>query len=91
MSESPLLFVMRVDLMTRVHPQADFSHVCARCGERVGIYPSGQKILRKYPKAEIVCNVCALGVARDEILLIERLPGAEREARESVDFTRKKQ
>jgi hypothetical protein len=52
------LIVMRLADMTRVHPHQDESRVCSRCGERVGIYPSGQRALAAVPDLEIVCHVC---------------------------------
>jgi hypothetical protein len=52
-----ILMVMRADDMLVAHPQTDYSHVCSQCGEQVGIYPSGQRIL-KTDKATIICNRC---------------------------------
>lgn len=52
------LLVMRLKDMHRVHPRQDDSKVCARCGHRVGIYPSGQQVLKQDPSVEIVCSVC---------------------------------
>lgn len=52
------LVVMRLVDMHRVHPLQDNSHVCSKCGERVGIYPSGQKALRGNPAMLIICAVC---------------------------------
>jgi DNA-directed RNA polymerase subunit RPC12/RpoP len=91
MTERPMLIVVRVDHMWRAHPQTDFTRVCARCGERVGIYPSGQQFIRDHLDTEIVCDVCVLRIAQDEILITEPLPGVVREACESVDITKKKQ
>lgn len=52
-----VLMVMHLADMHRVHPQTDYSHVCSRCGGPVGIYPSGQRIVRKF-KTTIICNRC---------------------------------
>ena len=56
---SARLVVMRLIDMHKMHPQQDSSKVCALCGERVGIYPSGQTALRADPTIEIACSVCA--------------------------------
>lgn len=59
MSEQPIrLLVMRLADMERVHPEQVPAH-CHRCGHLVGVYPSGQNVLRQHPDAEIVCSVCA--------------------------------
>lgn len=52
------LQVMRLTDMQRVHPLMDSSHVCSQCGELVGIYPSGQHVLRRYRRVKIICNRC---------------------------------
>ena len=83
--ERPVLVVMRVAGMSKVHPKTDFTHRCARCQEQVGIYPSGQKLLRDRPNAEIVCDGCA-GDTTAIMLAGEALPGVRQEAREAVDF-----
>jgi hypothetical protein len=91
MSERAMLVVMRVARMTKVHPKTDFTHRCGRCQEPVGIFPSGQRLLREQPNAEIVCDGCA-GDTTAVLLAGEPLPGVRQEARESVDFdfTKKK-
>jgi hypothetical protein len=73
------LVVMRLVEMHRVHPKQDNSRMCAKCGERVGIYPSGQDVLRLHPEARIICSHCVEPV--DVAVLA---PGAEREPFESV-------
>jgi hypothetical protein len=50
---------MRLADMLLVHPQQDNSRVCSKCGEPVGIYPSGQAVLRGAPDTVITCNHCA--------------------------------
>lgn len=84
MSERPMLVVMRLASMYKVHPRTDFSHNCERCKKAVGIYPSGQQAMRDHPGIEIVCHVCA-EQDRGAIILAEPLPGVEQERRESVD------
>jgi hypothetical protein len=53
-----LLIAMRLADMHRIHPKQDNSHVCSLCGETVGIYPSGQAGLRRFPELVIVCEIC---------------------------------
>lgn len=54
----PILIVMRLADMTRVHPDQITGH-CARCGHEVGIYPSGQKAMQLFPGGiELVCQIC---------------------------------
>jgi hypothetical protein len=52
------LVVMRLINMTVVHPQQDNSRRCSKCLHQVGIYPSGQAALRRYPDMPIVCTEC---------------------------------
>jgi hypothetical protein len=80
-----MLVVMRVARMTKAHPKTDFTHRCARCHEAVGIFPSGQRLLREQPNVEIVCDGCA-GDTTAIMLAGEPLPGVRQEAREAVDF-----
>jgi hypothetical protein len=49
---------MRLVDMHRVHPHQDNSHVCSHCGERVGVYPTGQNVLRHNRQIKILCHVC---------------------------------
>jgi uncharacterized Fe-S center protein len=51
------LIVMRLDEMFKRHPK-QIERKCARCGEVVGIYPSGQKIIKENPEINIVCTHC---------------------------------
>jgi hypothetical protein len=77
------LIVMRLADMHRVHPMQDDSRRCSHCNERVGIYPSGQHMLRADPTLRIVCQICheRLGPADVSVLA----PGAEMEPFESQD------
>lgn len=69
---------MRLKDMQRVHPE-QIENKCASCGEVVGIYPSGQALLKAYPdKIELVCQVC-----RPEADISILAPGAELEPFES--------
>ena len=73
------LIVMRLADMHRVHPRQDSSRLCALCGMAVGIYPSGQAMLRQDPTIRIVCEHC-----RDRDVLMVLVPGALQEPLESV-------
>jgi hypothetical protein len=52
------LLVMRYEDMGRIHPNQDNSKKCSKCGHQVGIYPTGQGLLKKKPKTIIVCSHC---------------------------------
>jgi hypothetical protein len=53
------LVAMRLIAMRKVHPE-QVTMDCALCGEKVGVYPSGQKVLRlAVGPAEVICHVCA--------------------------------
>jgi DNA-directed RNA polymerase subunit RPC12/RpoP len=51
------LITMRLADMRRVHPN-QITGKCSRCGEEVGIYPSGQEALKKHKDLRIVCHIC---------------------------------
>lgn len=53
----PDLIVMRLVDMVNVHPK-QIEAKCALCGEVVGVYPSGQKVMREMPDVRLVCQVC---------------------------------
>lgn len=59
MNSDDRLLTMRLIDMHKLHPAQDNSRRCFKCGWGVGIYPSGQKILREHPDLKIICNVCA--------------------------------
>jgi hypothetical protein len=73
------LVVMRLKNMHAKHPQQDDSKVCSKCGTKVGIYPSGQKVLKKNPSFSIICDVCIGPIKR----FAEPAPGAIEEAIEN--------
>lgn len=77
MSNKPILICMRLANMKRVHPQM-VTGLCTLCDNAVGIYPSGQRVL-KIVDVEIVCEVCR---PKADILILA--PGAEKEGSESV-------
>jgi hypothetical protein len=77
---SPVLIVMRLEDMARLHPRQDNTRFCPKCNHRVGIYPSGQAAMLRDPRLGILCNVCndKLGPA-----LMKLAPGALKEPKES--------
>jgi ribosomal protein S27AE len=79
---SDQLIVMRLADMWRTRPDQDNSRVCSKCGEQVGIYPSGQAVLRERPQTAIVCNVCYEPTSGVNI----PAPGALEEAREPPSY-----
>jgi len=52
------LVCMRLNDMIVVHPD-QIERQCHRCGEVVGIYPSGQMVLAASSRIDITCQVCA--------------------------------
>jgi hypothetical protein len=70
------LVVMRLADMHRVHPQ-QITARCSKCDHEVGVYPSGQRVMRAYPDVTLVCQVC---VKPGRAILA---PGAKEEAKQS--------
>ena len=75
-----MLLVVRATDLPRKHPDADWSHVCSRFNEPVGIYPSGQRVLATHPDTVIVCSVCENGSG----VAAQPLPGVVKEIFESI-------
>lgn len=72
-----LLLAMRLADMHRVHPE-QITARCARCNHEVGVYPSGQRILRELSDVELVCQVC-----HEPGPFAQLAPGAEAEMLQS--------
>lgn len=51
------LIVMRLADMHRVH-RDQIVRKCATCGHKVGVYPSGQEVMRHDPDTRLTCQVC---------------------------------
>lgn len=66
-NDNMVLVSMRVVDMREVHPQQDNSHKCGQCGQRVGLYPSSQRMLRRFPGLKIKCGRCATGDKFDAV------------------------
>lgn len=73
------LIVMHLDDMLRVHPD-QIGARCSSCGGPVGVYPSGQKVMRGMRSVRIVCNRCTTPGPGARLA-----PGAESETWESRD------
>lgn len=67
--QRPALVCLREVDMVLVHPQTDWSHKCETCGAKVGIFPSGQSIIRQHPIVKITCSRCAHGAEADSVML----------------------
>ena len=74
MKKPDALVTMRIADMTRMHPAQDDTHVCAECGAPVGIYPSGLRALRKWPRMKVICVHCAMERPAE---LIENMAAAD--------------
>jgi hypothetical protein len=72
------LICVRLANMKRVHPD-QIETACSQCGHIVGVYPSGQALMRQYPDINIICEVC-----RQPGESARLAPGAEFEAFQSV-------
>jgi uncharacterized Fe-S center protein len=79
MSVLPFLICMQRGRMMVTHPDM-IEGECRDCGAVVGIYPSGQKILREQANVQIVCDVCY--AARYSDLPTIEAPGAIEEAKQ---------
>lgn len=75
------LIVMRLADMTRVHPDQITSR-CSKCNEEVGVYPSGQNVMREMDDVVLVCQVCK---GKFNLFGTHLAPGAASEPFESVD------
>jgi hypothetical protein len=90
MTKPDALIVMRLANMYQTHPGADLTKVCSKCGQRVGIYPSGLRQLRAHPGLPIICVICASREAPAEVELHPAGTPGEilQEMRESVRVKR---
>jgi hypothetical protein len=51
------LIVMRLKDMKRVHPD-QITARCSQCQHKVGVYPSGQKVMREHGDVVLICQIC---------------------------------
>ncbi len=68
MKKPNALICTRLVDMVKMHPHQDNSRACNRCRQKVGIYPTGQRALRLYPKIEILCISCAVAEKNVEVV-----------------------
>jgi hypothetical protein len=61
-----VLVAMRLEDMHVVHPDQDNTRSCSKCGHIVGIYPSGQKALKRWLHTRIMCARCVNPTEADE-------------------------
>ena len=54
-----ILVVMRLAEMRRIHP-AQIESVCDGCGQKVGIYPSGQNIIAADPRTGCCATIAPI-------------------------------
>lgn len=82
-----MLVVMRLDDMRRQHPDQDNSRFCSECGQKVGIYPSGQKALKAHPEMTVICSVCSFAKSMRLTAEVPAAPWPEirQESRASFD------
>jgi len=73
------LIVMRLKDMVRVHPD-QITARCSKCGKKVGVYPSGQRVLKDRPDVVLVCSICK---GPFDVFATPLAPGAESEPFES--------
>lgn len=83
MTEDPILIVMRLADMVRVHPD-QVTMRCSQCHHEVGVYPSGQAVIKQRPNTTLICQACR-DPGPDAVLA----PGAVTEPFESVRNTDK--
>ena len=78
------LVCTRLADMTNMHPQ-QIETICYKCGHMVGIYPTGQRALKKYPNMRVKCINCAMKVMKsdDEVLSAGTPDEVVQEMRES--------
>jgi hypothetical protein len=81
----PYLIVMRLADMQRRHPAQDDSRFCSHCQHRVGIYPSGQAVLKQESGMKILCSVCNDRIGKNAWSVSMLAPGALDERKESYD------
>ena len=77
-----VLIVMRLADMERVHPD-QITAACSNCNHVVGVYPSGQHVMRRFPDIKLICQVCKQPGGQNVLA-----PGAEFEPFESVNKDR---
>lgn len=65
MTPNALVCTRLVDMHV-VHPD-QIERPCSKCGKLVGVYPTGQRALERYPKMKIICAPCTAHVPYADI------------------------
>lgn len=85
MSEPEWLVVMRLKDMWRRHPN-QITMRCSKCNQKVGVYPSSQEALKKYPNMKVVCVYCVnVKVFEDTAEPAGSMEQIRQESKESFD------
>lgn len=81
--DKPILICMRLAEMELTHPLMTRDKCCSRCGVTIGMFPSGQRVLREHGETnvEIVCNHCHFPAEVDLYLMPSEVPAEIREAK----------
>lgn len=53
------LVCTRLADMTIMHPH-QLETICANCHHTVGVYPTGQRAMKRWPKMRVICVQCCL-------------------------------
>lgn len=83
------LICNRLADMTKMHPE-QIVRLCHKCNQQVGVYPSGQRALKLFPRMKITCVTCIEMTPRE--LVEDAFPAGSadeiiQETRESYDVT----
>jgi hypothetical protein len=76
MSDEPMALVcMRLSDMHVMHPDQSWE-LCSKCQHTVGVYPTGQRALAKYPNMKIICQRCTSMEVQPggDIVSVEAIP-----------------
>jgi hypothetical protein len=88
MSGEPVMLICtRLADMTRMHPD-QIEKICFECGHVVGVYPTGQQALERWPSVKIICTPCANPSPNDKIYSAGSLDEVVQEIAESKTVTR---
>jgi len=81
------LICARLRDLTRVHPRMSVAYHCDRCGEQLGIFPTGQETIQHFGREniELICPHCA----QPKLTLDKLTPQHLEEIREAIPYERK--
>ena len=58
MDEQPAILVCALADAVMAVPGTVFDHACTRCGRKVMLAPTGQRVLREKQPVRIICRLC---------------------------------